>query len=159
MAEVHADIESYERLFREPVIRVRLDWEALRSARPRVVELAPSAVDVLAWYAPWYADSDGHEARWDANGARPLTFGTVRDGLGISADRRATIERMAEGFAAAPSPLLVPTYRIGAVQLVLDGNHRLAAALCLDAEPRLLAWSVEGPMDPAVLPDLTHWSR
>lgn len=153
-----ADLASFERLFGPPVLQVRLDWARLRAGDPRVVSSIVAPSDVLPWFAPWYVSDEGIDVPYDAVGARPLTFAALRDDPGsISAARRERIARIAAALAAAPAPLLVASYRAGTNELVLDGNHRLAAAVLHDLPLPVLALTVVGPADPSVLPDLVHF--
>jgi hypothetical protein len=70
------------------------------------------------------------------------------------------IEDTARAMGAwnVPIRLLLPTYELGdGRQLILDGNHRLCAALETGLPTTIVAVSLRGAVDRAVLPDLHHW--
>lgn len=155
MADGTLDFAAFERAFRAPVVRVRLDWRALRAADPRVdVDTVASATEVEGWYTTWYV-AGGAEADY-RGGARPLRLGdvvTLRDAL--DPERR---ERIA-ALAAGPGVTAVAAYALpGGGRLVLDGNHRLAATLLHGSPLRAVVATVHGPISARVLPDLAHFA-
>lgn len=140
-------------------IRVLLDWGEVRarslSAR---IEFATSYLDVQGDYFPWYLGESGEEVVLGGS-ARPIAlaeFPAVEERLLPS--RRKRIDELREGFTRWGSvQLLVPAYRVGRSRLILDGCHRLAALAGCTVSVRVVFFTLHGPPDPRVLPDLTHW--
>lgn len=53
-----------------------------------------------------------------------------------------------------PVVLTVPAYQVAESMLLLDSTHRVVAAYSSHHEMRLLVAAIQGPADPAILPDL-----
>ena len=59
-----------------------------------------------------------------------------------------------------PVQLVVPAYTLGKNQsILLDGNHRMAALAISQVTFRVMTFTVFGPMDSNILPDLQHWIK
>ncbi|MFJ8539856.1 hypothetical protein [Streptomyces sp. NPDC093591] len=150
-------------------IRVALDWEGLgtlhRAGHARIVR----ADSVLTgrrppcdYYAPWYADPSGRPTDYRAADARPLCHADLSaHGQGLTADQRERVGYFERALATQTTRLCLPTLDLGGGRcLVLDGNHRLIAALRLAAAgtPRRISeFRVTLPLDRSLLPDLRHW--
>lgn len=138
----------FRRLFFDS-IRVQLDWDLL--GEPEVDALVARRTEELdGWYTPWYRNEQGPCA-WDDPGAEPISVTDPELQL------LEPVATLAEQMRAQRSPIvqvLAATYRVPGGQLVLDGNHRLAAAVNCEKQISVLALSVHGPLDRAVLPDL-----
>lgn len=140
---------DFSRMFRD-TIRVQLDWEALGEV-PVDVVVARSAAELRGWYPPWYRDPGG-SCGWNAPEATPIPF----DDPELAArEPVATFAAQMREQRSEVVQLVVATYRIRGGELVLDGNHRLAAAVASGRALAVLALSLVGPLDPEVLPDLS----
>jgi hypothetical protein len=152
-------------------VRVMLDWTRLgQLATAGLVHVHRLALtpghDLSLLFAPWYRTPSRGDVAWDTAGARPYSIAeVVADGSGLGAAHRAKIAgiRRAMRTLATVGPLAVPTYAVGAGrELVLDGNHRLAA-LAGDADlwrrAQVERYVVTGPVTADLLPDLRHWAR
>ena len=147
--------DEFEALFRGN-IRVLFDWTLLRSAnypvRPRLLR---HPTEWSAWLTPWYAAGDAGEDY--LRGEAPLRFSAVAENPGVlTARRQEKLRAIAADLRRSPHALLVAAYDYGAGTIVLDGNHRLAAAIAFGGEQPALAITVSGPADPAILPDLAN---
>lgn len=155
MADGSLDFAAFERAFREPVTQVRLDWDALRAVEPRVDVDTVTEVDaVLGWYTTWYV-ADGAESDYSV-GARPLRLSDVAEHRNaLDDERRGRIDAVAH---SAPGVVAVAAYALPrGERLVIDGNHRLAAAVLHGLPLRAVVATVHGPLDARVLPDLAHF--
>lgn len=151
--------DTFRRLFTDAV-RVELKWAELDRLRPTVSTLVPSAAELSRWHAPWYVSTSGEVTTYEEEGARPVTFGELEAEPDLVApERRRVIAAFAASFAERPSVLTVATVRVPGGQLVIDGNHRVAAVVRSGAEVRVVAYSVHVPMDETILPDLRHWAK
>ena len=154
--------DDFERLFGPPMIRVLLNWDALREleAPIRLLE-AGSWSDVSAWFSPWYEDEQGTALDYSDSVKPPLRFSEMSARAQGTAARWERVRRIAADMSGmAPSVLFVATYDLGSgVQLVLDGNHRLAALTVGRLSGwRVAALSVRGPVSASMLPDLRHFA-
>ena len=43
--------------------------------------------------------------------------------------------------------------------VMIDGNHRTEAALLAGCRFSIIVFTIDGPLDPHILPDLKHWQR
>jgi hypothetical protein len=149
---------QFEQLFR-PFIRVLLDWEAVKQAEwPIDLRVVESSDELHDWYFPWYTGADGQEASVDAEDARPVAVQAwPTDG---SDPHRKQVDVQLRLFRKLTTPvqLLLATYSLPREgHLVLDGNHRLAAAIQGNVPFIALTVTLHGPIDANVLPDLRHW--
>lgn len=156
--EVPTDL--FVRAFRRH-LRVRFAWDRLERERwPIRLEVADSPRDLEGWYTPWYL-RDGEESGFGDAGADPIALTDLPRVLGsLKASRRARIEALAASFSGSREPvqLTVATYTLGRGELlVLDGNHRLAAVLVGGGSFTLMVFTIAGPLDADVLPDIQHW--
>lgn len=152
-------VSTFHRLFAGS-IRVALAWERVPADTPVTIVTAAEKSEFRDWYSPWYV-ADGRECGYDAPGAQPLSILAAGGGSApLSRERQASIEGVMAELAALRDPrdVVVATYALGeGRQLVLDGNHRLAALVHLGGRFRVVGLCLMGPVDRRVLPDLMHW--
>ncbi|RSM59282.1 hypothetical protein DMH03_25885 [Amycolatopsis sp. WAC 01376] len=156
------DTSAFALIFGDGVVRAKLDWQ--RVVDECVVEerYSRSRKELGELCTVWYADESGRDAGYDHQGARPLRVSEVaiteaswpRARASMIAALRAEYTR-----TARPVQLTLPGYRVGDEVVLLDGNHRAAAAYLADADTRLLLYILCGPTDSGMLPDLRHYSR
>lgn len=151
-------------------VRVQLAWGALSdlAAAGRVTVTAAPLLpdhDLGRLFAPWYRSAATGQVDWDTPGARPYSFAEIADDVsGLSAEHRASIAGIGRAFAASPvAPRFsVATYAVGdGRELVLDGNHRIAAVVRsthLRERAVVTRMVLKAPVNPDLLPDLRHWS-
>lgn len=146
----------------EDHVRVGLDFTRLNDAdfcpRARVIREPELLID---WVSPWYYDADGNECDHRAEGATPIPLVT-QDGGAIRPvpappSHAQQVAQIAESMRQGrPGPILVGCYRpFGRdVVVVIDGSHRLRAALAIGGPLHVVALILHGPDDPAILSDL-----
>ena len=133
-------------------IRVRLDRERILALDPEVTLSAGPAGALAAVIVPPWFFAGTRLVDFDARDGVSHSFAWVAahsdiDGAGSDAPPHGPV---------AP-PLAVPCYRIDERVLCLDGNHRLLALVRHRPEAVVVTITIEGPRDPAILPDLAHW--
>jgi hypothetical protein len=141
-------------------VRVALDWDRLRAAQAEIdLVVVDAGASIADWAFPWYVDSQGAFVPCDDPDAHAILVGDAATVLRDPA-RAARIEALARTMPVErPTPLLLAAYLLPANRrLVLDGNHRLAAAVTRRLPFTALVLSVHGPLDPAICPDLRHWT-
>ncbi|WP_150460941.1 hypothetical protein [Nesterenkonia ebinurensis] len=129
-------------------IRVQLDRERLAESDPLITTEVTSVGDAARRISP----------PWFFNGTEFSSYG----------DPGATCHTMAHVVENELYPLKrneIPdylmallAYRLPEGALLLDGNHRFHALTDLAPESPVVIITIEGPLDPAVLPDLGRWS-
>lgn len=141
-------------------IRVWIDWEELfRLSIPVRVTFASSIDDLEGGYLPWYLAPEGREVDFDDD-ARPVALAEFPDAeSSLGKERREKIAALRAALASSESVhLLVPAYDLGGGRkLILDGCHRLAALTALPVRLKAVVFTLEGPLEPTVLPDLSRW--
>jgi hypothetical protein len=155
------DIKDFSTMFGDGAVRVLLDWAAIRSPAFRVRETFTRSRTVLGDLATvWYAAPDGTSAEYHTEGARQLT---VRQAVAARdswpARRAGRVAEFVDRFRVQGEPvhLVLPAVELpdgGAI--LLDGTHRTSAAFLTDLDVRLLLFTLSGPADASVLPDLAH---
>ena len=158
---VPVPFDLFRRLF-ESQIRVWLDWNRLTHERCEVeLAVADKISDVAHLYAPWYLAAGGTEVGFREPGATPIRLVDIPSVIGrLDARRGAAIQQLAGEVARYKRPVQFPAvvYSVGKdAGVVVDGNHRIAASLLSRKPFSILAFCIQGPVDAAVLPDLTHW--
>lgn len=159
---IRVPMTLFQRLF-QPRVRVWLDWERLlREDVPIHLGVVDTLAEMSSWYLPWYLANGHPEVEFRHLGARPirlLDLPRVLDRL--AARRRGAVEALVDDITRAASPLQfpIPLYSLpGEGAIVLDGNHRLSACVLSAVPFSLISFTIAGPLDPRILPDLIHWA-
>lgn len=156
-------VDDLRRLFGAGSVRVLLDWDALRSRRASVqLRVLTCPVDLHLLRSTWYVDPvRRREVDHGVAERLPVLHQDVPSCIDLLDGGRAEkIRSIAADATSFKGPVLLPCYRLPDDELlVLDGNHRVAAAALRRAELRCLALVVQGPIDAAVLPDLRQWQQ
>jgi hypothetical protein len=141
-----------------------LDWTKVGCHAHTVNVFIVDSLDQLHdFYAPWYVPKGGGtEVNFDHLQALPVRIVDVPQLMArLLSTRQKALSRLAQGFAIAGATMQfpIPTYSLGGRgTLILDGNHRLAACIVASLPFSLLVFSLRAPINPAVLPDLIHWT-
>jgi hypothetical protein len=140
-------------------VRVRLDFSRLNEsdfrARMCVINDPRSLVD---WVSPWYVDSQGEECDHRDGDAIPTAFvdsnGRAVPAPQSHADKVKSIARSMKTDGSGP--IIIGCYHpFGRdVVVVVDGNHRLRAAVMADVPLHVVAFVLYGPNDATILSDL-----
>jgi hypothetical protein len=150
-------IDAFIAFFR-PEVRVLFNWSRFEAEKwPLVLIVADQLRDIENWHMPWNVDRDGKETHYSEASARPIQVGEVPTLINkFSRQRRISIREIHQ--TPSPKCICIPTYALpGGKQFILDGNHRIAS-LALAMDPfRILAFSIQGPMDHRILPELKYW--
>ncbi|MFB9249034.1 hypothetical protein ACFFWE_12410 [Sphaerisporangium melleum] len=157
------NIGDYIEFFDPDVIGAWLDWDAVTSSDCQVSETCSRSREYLAGlYTMWYATPDDTDGDWRGERDRPLRVGEARRTSRSWPQGRASgVTRLRDAFVRENRPvhLVLPGYSLGNGRvLLLDGTHRAVAAHLSGLEVRVMVFSIEGPLDAAVLPDLAHYS-
>lgn len=154
------DTSAFALIFGDGAVRAKLDWRRVVDECAVEERYSRSRKELGELYTVWYADDSGRDARYDHQDVRPLRVSEV----GITEAswppaRAAKIAELRREYSSTdrPVPLLLPCYRAGDELVLLDGNHRAAAAYPTDADTRLLLYILRGPTDSGMLPDLRHF--
>ena len=150
------DVTQFRQLF-EGSIRVLLNWDALADSQPTVeCGTFVSPEHVAHWFTPWYPRDDGGDEY--LAGERPLRLRELRaEAVHLSLLRRVKLQEIAASQLLEPAPLLVAAYHFSAQGTVLlDGNHRLSAALMYRIPVTVLCIGVRASLDANILPDLAN---
>jgi hypothetical protein len=156
------DIAEFRTVFGRGQIKALLDWSRLDEPAIRVEESFGDSRDRLGdLLSVWYVDAGGKPSEWRAADARPLSVREAADpGIAWPGERAHRLAAFEQHFATADEPiqLLLPAYAVGKGRtLLLDGTHRAVAAYRTGAPVALFIFTLRGPLDPAVLPDLRHY--
>ncbi|MEU5266543.1 hypothetical protein [Amycolatopsis sp. NPDC021455] len=153
-------VDDFVRFFGDGGIRAKLNWARLAAECRVEVSAGRSRALLGDLRTVWYAGPDDRNREFRDVDARPLR---VREtGLTESswpAGRAARIAEFEARFRAEAGPvqLPLPGYALGdGGFLLLDGTHRAVAAHRTGGDVRLLLFTVHGPLDEAMLPDLRH---
>ncbi len=110
---------------------------------------------LTGWVSPWYLDANGNECAHTDEGARAVEIvrpdGSANPPSTSHAEQVASIaDSMKSGTAG---PILIGGYRpFGRdVVVVIDGNHRVRAAVQSGHPLHVVALVLHGPDDPAIL--------
>lgn len=156
-------LELFRRFF-APSMRVRLDWDRLMKSPCHVqVTVIENLAEIAGWKMPWHFDQSGCEGRYDSEGARPISLCDTGVHINkMNKQRRFLIDRLIAAYQSDQHPVafVAPTYFIEpTASLILDANHRLAAAYLAKVPLRVMNFAIHGPIDPQIIPDLKHWIR
>lgn len=153
------EIHDFVTVF-DSIVRARLDWSRVLAECTVDESFSDSRAELGELFTVWYAGPGGQHAGYDETGARPLRVCEASLTEATWPMERATkIEAMAASHAGSsgePAVLPLPTYRVGAGLVILDGTHRAVAAFRACAEVRLMLFILDGPADRKILPDLRH---
>nr|MBS0021870.1 hypothetical protein [Gammaproteobacteria bacterium] len=164
--QTHISSNLFVSFFR-PCIRVLFDWERFQKERwPIQLAVADDLSSISPWYLPWHFDATGKEVKYDSPAGRPIQLASIaKHMLTFDDERRQKILEMSSFFLKdrdhrRPAQLVAPTYVLpNNLRIILDGNHRMAALMLAKIPFRLLVFSIHGPMDNAVMPELRHWDE
>ncbi|MET8158587.1 hypothetical protein ABZT47_19600 [Sphaerisporangium sp. NPDC005289] len=157
------DIGEYVEFFDPDVVGAWLRWDAVTASNCPVTQICTRSREYLAGlYTMWYVTPDGSDGDWRGERDRPLRVGEAHTTSSSWPEGRADrIARLRDAFQREGRPvhLVLPGYSLGNGRvLLLDGTHRAVAAHLSGLDVRLMVFSIEGPMDAAVLPDLARYS-
>jgi hypothetical protein len=150
--------------FFERNIRVLFNWDRFREEGLRVtLSVIEDKGELSGWYVPWYVGENKEEVNYSEPNAQPLALSEIPGNLSfLNKTRRELILSLSESYRVSRQPLqmFAPVYALGKDQfLILDGSHRMSALMISDVSFKLMAFTVFGPMDSRVLPDLRHWIK
>jgi hypothetical protein len=150
--------------FFERSIRVLFNWNRFREEGWRVsLSVITNRVELSEWYVPWYLGKSKGEVSYSAPDARPLSLPEIPENLSfLGKSRVELILSLSESFKVFRQPLqmFAPVYALGSNRfLLLDGSHRMSALMGSVVSFKLMAFTVFGPMDRSVLPDLQYWVK
>lgn len=161
-AEVSSDL--FSSVFQSSV-RVIFDWERMASEKwPVRLEVFDQLDDISSWYLPWNVDHEGREVRFDHADAHPIQLSAVPAYLsGFDEARREKVNALARAMgdnskSGHPNQIVAVTYALpSGRRLVLDGSHRTSGLMIARAPFKLLAFTVYGPLEGTIVPELRHW--
>ena len=148
--------------FFKPTIRVLFNWRRMEEAGwPVELTVLKKPVEFSHWFLPWYTGPHGTEVGYSAPDATPVALSHFPGTLTKLDERRQRLIRQLQtSFASSRPPiqLCVPRYSLGSKgYLLLDNSHRMAALASSNLPFVIMAFTVLGPLDNRVLPDLCHW--
>lgn len=147
-------VDDFVAEFGDGRVRVLLDWSRVHGqcrAERSVVRSRELLGDL---FTVWYVGPDRTPREFNAVDAWPLRVRDVPEPWRAEQIRPLRHEFARSGQAVH---LLLPAYGLpdgGA--LLLDGTHRAVAAYQSGAPVVVELWTVHGPVDAAMLPDLRH---
>ncbi|WP_327286861.1 hypothetical protein [Streptomyces sp. NBC_01198] len=152
---------EFTRMFGSGQIRARLDWSRITEPDVLVEQDFHTSVDRLAEMTTmWYADAEGRPVDYAAPNASPLT---VREAAALDMStvprREEDLSLYTDRAARSPAPVqlvLAAYYLYSGSHLILDGTHRAVAAIRARAPAAVFSFVLRGPLDAAILPDLSH---
>ncbi|WP_460497609.1 hypothetical protein [Glycomyces tarimensis] len=110
---------------------------------------------------PWFAGGAGGPGSEFDLGSTPMTIGqAVRSPTSWNNGVAARVGYFRHRFAEQHGPvmLLIPAYAVDHHVLLLDGVHRIIAAMMSEVELRLIAYVLDGPADGAVSLCAARWA-
>lgn len=148
--------------FFKPFIRVLFSWERMERERwPIRLLIVDDLATLSSWYMPWNFDEKGKEVDYQLPNARPIQARDIPNLLSaLDSERQHLIFELARSFRVSEQPIqvIVPTYSLGNGQsFLLDGNHRVAALMVARVPFKLMSFTVCGPLDREIIPELRHW--
>jgi hypothetical protein len=162
---IDVPVETFVSVFRES-IRVIFDWDRfLRERWPIKLSVLSRQVEINDWYLPWNVGHSGQIVRYDAPDAHPIQLADVSAVFPLlDPERQMKITDIKRSFfrypGGGPTPVVVATYHLGSSRhLLLDGNHRIAGILLAQVPFRAVAFSVYGPIERSIVPELKHWEK
>lgn len=155
--------EDFFEYFANPTaIRVSVDWWKVRQLKiPVKTRLADGWTELSKGYFPWYVSPGQQEAIFSDAGSTPIALADVAKLEPVLSPERRDKIREIRHWLMQGGPafeIIIPAYELDAGRrLYLDGCHRLAAAAGLSSRIRAVLLSLDGPIDPNIIPDLAHW--
>ncbi|MFI0980432.1 hypothetical protein ACH4SP_25935 [Streptomyces sp. NPDC021093] len=159
----------------ENIIRVNFNWELFLSQANEgsaSVEISTFRVtradEIEHYFTPWYVSSEEHEVPWDDPSGAPLSVVRAAEfSGGVGENRQRRIAQTQDWLAShgqtdgthttiCVSSIALPSHQ----RLLLDGNHRMVAAVRLlesGTEIKVQECLVKAPLQELLLPDLRHW--
>jgi hypothetical protein len=138
--------------------------EHLGQLRTAIAEYAHRIEVSAAARLPWNVDHEGREVRFDNADARPIQLSAIPAHLsGFDEARREKVNALARAMgdntkSGHPSQIVAVTYALpSGRRLVLDGTHRTSGLMIARAPFKLLAFTVYGPLEGTIVPELRHW--
>ncbi|MDQ3983099.1 MAG: hypothetical protein M3271_10515 [Actinomycetota bacterium] len=133
----------------------------MRLQLPVQIVFTRSLAEMIDGYFPWYVTEDAEEVDF-GDDARPVAlreFPAIEAALRPARTKK--IAYLRESFRRSGNvQLLIPAYDLGeGRRLFLDGCHRLAALAGEQVELAAAIFTLIGPLEPSLLPDLVHWQR
>lgn len=161
-------ISQLKAAFGDPIVRMALNWDLLEEVSAPVTVRVFTERSQLDWLIhPWFTDNQGMVVEWAGVDSsffvnhKPLTvLEAAITPEGLFPETLTRIEKIRTELGAFATPIQVTAlgYELpNGKQLLLDCNHRIATLAQMDIPFRLMVMSIAGPMDPSILPDLTHW--
>lgn len=136
-------------------VQVLFDWDRLDGLVTRGSVLYDPWAAAM-WWTPWYVH-DGVQVGYDHPRATGVRVGHAGVHPGLDQARRARIAALADGPMGR---FTVVTYRWhGPNRIVMDGNHRLAAAVLARRPAVIDVITITGPCDPGQLADCLPFLR
>jgi len=145
-------------------IRVLFDWERFKHEKWNVsLSVTKNLDDISNWYLPWNFDKSGKERKYNQSNVHPMKLSSIYELFPkLTKKRRQQIQSISDIFIEMRKPIqiVVPTYSLpDKSQIFLDGNHRMSALMLTKVEFTLIIFSVSGPTDSSILPELKHWEK
>jgi len=140
-------------------IRVGLATELARSESWSVKEVVLINRDQLKeLFAPWYQTQNDFDVPFNAEGAVPVKIGDVLNNYRRWEKRHSRVDEIRCSLQTNDVSLTILGFCLPCDgTLLLDGNHRIIALAQTEYRFRLRVLVLDGPINPAVLPDLQHW--
>jgi hypothetical protein len=115
-------------------------------------------------YAPWYKSNDAKLVDCCREDSKPIKIADVDEYFDLLSEySKRIIADYEADIAKGTHPETMNSfisYQINdRTELLLDGNHRAVALARSGTAPRITLYSIQGPVDQSVLPDLWHWQR
>ena len=151
------DFQDFARRYLAPPVEVGFNSTTLGNAS--ILDSPMNTLDQIrlirtAWYTPQMDERYDFADRNKKN----MTVGEVADNRSLVPTHVDRINAWVERIKAGESvPLIAPAYALPNGEFfLLDGNHRLVAAVIAGKSPVLLH-VVQGPVSRAIVPDLWRW--
>lgn len=146
-------------------IRVAFNWNRLLQEEwPIKLKIASDFDEIMNWYTIWRIDHEGNSASYDSLGSRPLQLAEIPKMLPFfDRTHQQILINKAQAYLEQqcyhqPLQFIIPTYNLSQhLELIMDGTHKLGALALTKAPFKVLVVSVNGPIDPEILPDLQWW--
>jgi len=150
--------------FFKPYIRVLFDWERLQKENWPINISVIHNIDIISsWSLPWSINKQGKEVRYDSPEARPIQLTEVPHIFSsLKKERQQSIINFSKLYIDSPHPVqfVVPAFALpDGKGFFMDGNHRMSALILAKIPFCLLIFTVHGPTDNSIIPELRHWEK